>query len=74
MADQMSGTTYQDLAGGVDEQRKMGLLLAATILAARKIATVSKNSPAYVCATNNAVLDAEKILARIDEKWLTEPK
>lgn len=53
----------------MDERRKIALLLAASILAARRIATVPKGSPAYVAAIADAIRDAEQILARIDREW-----
>lgn len=45
----------------------MGLLLAATILAAGEIATVPKNSPAYVCGIEGAVETRSEFLR---ENWV----
>jgi hypothetical protein len=57
----------------VDERRKIALLLAASILAARRIATAPKNSPAYVSAIADAIRDAEQILSRIDARYPKSP-
>jgi hypothetical protein len=57
----------------VDERRKIALLLAASILAARRIATAPKNSPAYVSAIADAIQDAEQILSRIDARYPKSP-
>jgi len=54
----------------MDEQRKDAILLAATILAARKLNEVgSKPCPARECAISDAISNAELILRRIDERW-----
>lgn len=51
----------------VDEPRKSAIIaVCASIVAARKLATVLKNSPAYVAAIANAVADARQILERIE--------
>lgn len=59
--------TLQD----VDEGRKRVLLIAASILAARKLAQFDggKRVPATVSAISDAVRWAEEILRAIDEKW-----
>jgi hypothetical protein len=51
-------------------QRKYAILLAATILAARKLNDIgSKPCPARECAISDAISNAEMILRRIDERW-----
>jgi hypothetical protein len=51
----------------VDEPRKSAIIaVCASILAARKLATVPRNSPAYVAAIADAVSDARKIVERIE--------
>jgi hypothetical protein len=55
----------------VDEGRKRVLLIAASILAARKLAQY--DSAANVPATMNAIADAvrwaERIMSTIDARW-----
>jgi hypothetical protein len=51
---------------GVEEGRKRVLLIAATILAARKLAQFDKPCPGIESAIDNAVAMAEKIMSRID--------
>ena len=52
------------------KQRKYAILLATTILAARKLNEIgSKPCPARECAIADAVCNAELILRRIDERW-----
>ncbi len=54
----------------VDETRKRVLLIAASILAARKLANWDgRPSPALECAIANAISLAERIMARIDSRW-----
>jgi hypothetical protein len=55
----------------VDEGRKRVLLIAASILAARKLAQYEGGDrvPATIMAIENAVRWAEQILRVIDEKW-----
>jgi hypothetical protein len=54
----------------VDEGRKRLLLIAAAILAARKLtAWDGKPSPAVECAITDAIALAERILSKIDAKW-----
>jgi hypothetical protein len=50
----------------MDEGRKRVLLIAATILAARKLAQYDKPCPGIESAIANAVAMAEKIMRRID--------
>jgi hypothetical protein len=55
----------------VDEGRKRVLLIAASILAARKLAQYDggKRVPATVAAISDAVRWAEEILREIDQRW-----
>jgi hypothetical protein len=55
----------------MDEGRKRVLLIAASILAARKLAQIpaETRSPAYQATIYDAIVTAERILARIDERW-----
>jgi hypothetical protein len=55
----------------VDEGRKRVLLIAAAILAARKLAVYDgiKRVPATVSAIADAVRWAEEILKEIDRRW-----
>ena len=57
----------------VDEGRKRVLLIAASILAARKLAQFDggKRVPATVSAIADAVRWAEEIMKAIDERWPT---
>ena len=58
----------------VDEGRKRVLLIAATILAARKLAQYDKPCPGVESAIYNAISTAEKIMAKIDEKYPEKQK
>lgn len=55
----------------VDEGRKRVLLIAASILAARKLAQYDggKRVPATVSAIADAVRWAEEIMKAIDDRW-----
>ena len=54
----------------MDEQRKYAILLAATILAARKLHEVGdKPCPAREFAIADAIEKAEQILKKIDARW-----
>ena len=55
----------------MDEGRKRVLLIAAAILAARKLAQYSAGPkvPATICAIADAVIWAEQIMAEIDHRW-----
>ena len=54
----------------MDEGRKRVLLIAASILAARKLSGWSGGwSPAAEAAVSDAITLAEKIMSRIDGKW-----
>ena len=57
----------------MDEGRKRVLLIAASILAARKLAQFDggKKVPATVSAIADAVRWAEKIMKVIDDSWPT---
>jgi hypothetical protein len=59
----------------VDEGRKRVLLIAASILAARKLAPYDggKRVPATVAAISDAVRWAEEIMAEIDRRWPCKP-
>lgn len=51
----------------MDEARKSAVIaVCAAILAARKLAAVPRNSPAYVSAIADAVADARRIVERIE--------
>jgi hypothetical protein len=53
------------------EDRKFALLLAATLLAARKLNALDSDrpSPAKISAVENAIDQAKFILERIDQRW-----
>jgi hypothetical protein len=55
----------------VDEGRERVLLIAAAILAARKLSQydAGKRVPATMCAIADAVRWAEEILNEIDRRW-----
>jgi hypothetical protein len=54
----------------MDEGRKRVLLIAASILAARKLAQLEPGrSPAFESAIASAIATAERIMARIDSRW-----
>jgi hypothetical protein len=55
----------------VDEGRKRVILIAAAILAARKLSPFDggKRVPATVAAISDAVRWAEEIMRMIDERW-----
>jgi len=55
----------------VDEGRKRVLLIAASILAARKLAQYEAGArvPATICAISDAIRWAEEIMAEIDRRW-----
>jgi hypothetical protein len=54
----------------MDEARKRVLLIAASILAARHLANWDgRPSPALEAAIANAISLAERIMARIDNRW-----
>jgi hypothetical protein len=54
----------------VDEGRKRVLLIAASILAARKLTNWDgRPSPAVECAIADAISMAGRIMSKIDNKW-----
>jgi gamma-glutamylcysteine synthetase len=54
----------------MDEGRKRVLLIAASILAARKLVNWDgRPSPALESAIADAITIAERIMARIDSRW-----
>ncbi len=54
----------------MDEGRRRVLLIAAAILAARKLATWDgRPSPVVESAISDAITLAERILSRIDARW-----
>jgi hypothetical protein len=55
----------------VDEGRKRVLLIAACILAARKLAQfeAGKRVPATISAIDDAIRWAEEIMVEIDRRW-----
>ena len=54
----------------VDEGRKRVILIAACILAARKLTQWDgRNSPASESAISDAISLAERIMAKIDSHW-----
>ena len=59
------------LHSSVDESRKRVILIAASILAARKLAQYDggKRVPATISAIADAVRWAEEILREIDSRW-----
>jgi hypothetical protein len=59
-----------DRLNTVDEGRKRVLLIAASILAARKLANWDgRPSPVLESAIADAIAIAERIMARIDSRW-----
>ncbi len=54
----------------MDEGRKRVLLIAAAILAARRLANWDgRPSPAFESAISDAIATAERIMQRIDARW-----
>jgi hypothetical protein len=59
----------------MDEGRKRVLLIAASILAVRKLANWDgRPSPMFESAIADAITIAERIMARIDSRWPSNPK
>ena len=60
----------------MDEGRKRVLLIAASILAARKLAQYGSEAqvPATICAIDNAIQWAERIMQEIDRRWPMQQK
>jgi hypothetical protein len=63
-------------SSSMDEGRKRVLLIAASILAARKLPVEwnGKPTPASEPAMANAIAAAERILSKIDDRWPTSGK
>ena len=55
----------------MDEQRKYAILFAATILAARKLNDPEGKPWGIECAISDAIGKADRILAKIEERWPT---
>lgn len=55
----------------VDEGRKRVLLIAAAILAARKLAQFDnvRRVPATICVIDDAIRWADEIMKEIDHRW-----
>jgi len=59
----------------MDEGRKRVLRIAASILAARKLAHWDGHpSPALESAIADAITIAERIISRIDSRWPAKPQ
>lgn len=61
------------MANSMDEGRKRVLLIAASILAARKLAQYDGGArvPATITAISDAIRWAEEIMNEIDRRWPT---
>jgi hypothetical protein len=57
----------------MDEGRKRALLIAASILAARKLAQFDGGArvPATICAIADSIRWAQEIMDEIDRRWPT---
>jgi hypothetical protein len=49
-------------------QKSVTIAICAAILAALKLATVQRNSPAYVAAICDVVADARRIVERVERE------
>jgi hypothetical protein len=59
----------------MSEERKFAILIAATILSARKLAELEnpdRPSPKKIATVDTAIRHAASILQEIDRKWPTE--
>jgi hypothetical protein len=58
----------------MDEGRKRVLLIAASILAARRLAQFEGGArvPATICAITDSIRWAERIMQKIDAQWPTK--
>jgi hypothetical protein len=67
----MANTRRKCYTAVVDEGRKRVLLIAASILAARRLAQYDggRRVPATVAAISDAVRWAEEIMGEIDDRW-----
>jgi hypothetical protein len=54
----------------MDEGRKRVLGICATIFAARKLARFDRPCPGVEAAIENGIIMAEKILKRLDERYI----
>ena len=57
----------------MDKGRKRTILIAASILVARKSAQLEKNSPAMESAIAETITLAERIMLKIDNRWSAPP-
>ena len=54
----------------MDSNRKQSVIaIVAAIMAARKLATVPRNSPAAVATISDAVADAKRIVERVERSF-----
>jgi hypothetical protein len=70
-----SSTAYPDAEFPMTEERKFAILIAATILSARKLAQLEdpdKLTPKKVGTVETAIRHAAYILGEIDKKWPTK--
>ena len=56
-------------AAEINEGRKQAILIAATILAVRKLAQTEQPGPARDSCIYNSIYMAEKIMMQIDHMW-----
>jgi len=70
----MTSQAGLQMPGTMDEGRKRVLLIAASILAARKLAQFDGGArvPATICAISDAIRWAEEIMSEIDRRWATK--
>ena len=61
-------------SGSMDEGRKRVLLIAASILAVRKLANWDGRPSPMKAAIADAISLAERIMARIDSRWPVSPQ
>lgn len=61
--------------GRMDEGRKRTILIAASILAARRLADWDGSTllPRHIAAISDAVRIAERIMTEIDRRWPSKP-
>jgi hypothetical protein len=59
----------------MDEGRKRVLLIAASILASRRLAQLEpeRRTPASITAIGDSLRWAEEIMAEIDQRWPSRP-
>ena len=70
----MTSQAGLQMPGTMDEGRKRVLLIAASILAARKLAQFDGGArvPATICAISDAIRWAEEIMSEVDRRWATK--